>query len=113
MFNPFADLAGDSGYPLKQWLLTPFPNPQSAEERTYILCHNQAHTVVECAIGLLKGRWRRLDSPRGTLSYNPEKVCTIERVCSVLHNVAQLKDVAFTLTLIVLAPTQTPISPGI
>ena len=56
--------------------------------------HNQAHTVVERTIGLLKGRWRCLDSTGGTLSYKPEKVCTIVRACAVLHNVAQLKDVA-------------------
>ena len=78
MFNPFTDLADDSGYPLKRSLLTPIPNPQSTEERTYNLRHNQARTFVECTIGLLKGRWN-------TIAMS---------VYAVLHNVAQLKDVA-------------------
>lgn len=66
--NPFTNLAGDSGYPLKQWLLTPFPNPQSAEERNYNVRHSQARAVVERTIGLLKGRWRCLDATGGKLS---------------------------------------------
>ena len=85
VLNPFTDLACD-----KRWLLTPFPNPQSAEERTYNLHHNQARCGAHHRA--LEGRW--LDSTGGTLSYKPEKVCTIVRACAVLHNVAQLKDVA-------------------
>ncbi|XP_056279744.1 uncharacterized protein LOC130199917 [Pseudoliparis swirei] len=41
---------------LKRWLLTPFNNPQSAEERNYNTRHSQARAVVERSIGLLKGR---------------------------------------------------------
>ncbi|XP_061074477.1 putative nuclease HARBI1 isoform X2 [Conger conger] len=87
-------LLGDSGYPLKQWLLTPFPNPQSAEERNYNMRHSQARAVVERTIGLFKGRWRCLDATGGKLLYKPEKVCHIVMACAVLHNVAQLRNVA-------------------
>ncbi len=46
--------AGDSGYTLRRWLLTPFPNPQSAEEINYNDAHACARSVVQRAIGLLK-----------------------------------------------------------
>ena len=49
MPNLFTNLAGDRGFPLKQCLLTPFSNPQSAEERNYIGRH-----VVERTIGPFK-----------------------------------------------------------
>ncbi|XP_059384683.1 putative nuclease HARBI1 [Carassius carassius] len=85
-------LLGDSGYPLKQWLLTPFLNPHSAEERHYNMCHSRARAIVERTIGLFKGRWRCLDCTGGRLLYTPEKVCQIVLACAVLHNVAQLKN---------------------
>ena len=86
-------LAGDSGYPLKPWLLTPFQVPQSAQEQLYNVRHSQARAVVERAIGLLKGRWRCLDATGGKLCYTPAKVCNIVRACAVLHNMAQKQNV--------------------
>ncbi|XP_046874255.1 putative nuclease HARBI1 [Hypomesus transpacificus] len=86
-------ILGDSGYPLKQWLLTPFANPQSAEERQYNISHTQTRSVVERTIGLFKGRWRCLDRTGGMLLYRPEKVCQMIRACAVLHNMAQLQNV--------------------
>ncbi|KAF1376263.1 hypothetical protein PFLUV_G00209030 [Perca fluviatilis] len=81
-------LLGDSGYPLRCWLLTPFSNPQSAEEMRYNEVHSHARSVVERAIGLLKCRWRALDASGGRLLYHPAKVCAMIRACGVLHNVA-------------------------
>ncbi|KAL1276903.1 hypothetical protein QQF64_023576 [Cirrhinus molitorella] len=81
-------LLGDTGYPLRRWLLTPFLNPQSAQQMRYNEVHARARTVVERAIGLLKCRWRALDASGGKLLYHQAKVCKIIRVCGVLHNVA-------------------------
>ena len=64
------------------------------EDLSINLRHSQVHTVVKRTIGLLKGRWQCHDSTGGMLSYKPEKVCTIVRVCAVPHYMAQLKDVA-------------------
>uniref|UniRef100_A0A9J8BH65 Putative nuclease HARBI1 n=1 Tax=Cyprinus carpio carpio TaxID=630221 RepID=A0A9J8BH65_CYPCA len=65
-------LLGDSGYPLRRWLLTPFSNPQSAEEVRFNDTHTRARSVVERAIGL-KCRWRCLDASGGRLLYQPKK----------------------------------------
>ncbi|XP_048049018.1 nectin-3-like protein isoform X2 [Megalobrama amblycephala] len=79
---------GDSGYPLRRWLLTPFLNPQSSEETHYNGVHSHARTAVERAIGILKCRCRALDASDGRLLYHPSKVCKIIRACGVLHNIA-------------------------
>ncbi|XP_049455414.1 putative nuclease HARBI1 [Epinephelus fuscoguttatus] len=72
-------LLGDSGYPLRRWLLTPFTNPQSAKEVCFNVAHSRACSIVERAIGLLKN-WC-LDASGGRLLYHPTKVCKIIRAC--------------------------------
>ncbi|CAN9506912.1 unnamed protein product [Ophioblennius macclurei] len=84
-------LLGDIGYPLTPWLLTPYANPQSAEEARFNEVHSEAHSVVQRAISLLKARWRCLDTSDCRLLYNPAKVCSMIRACGVLHNIALRK----------------------
>uniref|UniRef100_A0A667X5Q1 Putative nuclease HARBI1 n=1 Tax=Myripristis murdjan TaxID=586833 RepID=A0A667X5Q1_9TELE len=50
--------------------------------------HARSRTIIERAIGLLKGRCLCLSSTGGALQYKPEKVCHIILACSVLHNLA-------------------------
>lgn len=80
--------AGDRGYPLKPWLMTPLTNPTTQQERNYNRAHARTRAIVERTIGLLKGRWLCLSGTGGTLQYRPEKVCDIIMACSVLHNLA-------------------------
>ncbi|XP_041983180.1 putative nuclease HARBI1 [Aricia agestis] len=78
---------GDSGYPLRTWLLTPILNtqPGSAEEN-YTNMHCRTRNTVERCIGVLKARWRCLLSHR-VLHYNHHVVAKIVNACAVLHNI--------------------------
>ncbi|WAR02181.1 HARB1-like protein, partial [Mya arenaria] len=49
-------LLGDSGYPAKRWLLTPYLAPQNATEEGYNRSHKITRALVERSIGQLKKR---------------------------------------------------------
>ena len=51
-------LLGDSGYPLKKWLMTPLINPANLQEQRYHNSHCQTRNAVERSFGVLKSRFR-------------------------------------------------------
>ncbi|XP_062576264.1 putative nuclease HARBI1 [Saccostrea cucullata] len=51
-------LLGDSGYPLKNWILTPFPSPSNQQEEKFNEAHGRTRVVVERAFGVFKSRFR-------------------------------------------------------
>lgn len=51
-------LVGDSGYPLRTWLLTPYQSPSNRQEEKFNDCHGKTRVVVERAFGVLKARFR-------------------------------------------------------
>ncbi|KAM4565920.1 putative nuclease HARBI1 [Odontesthes bonariensis] len=61
-------LLGDSGYPLKGYLLTPVSDEQTAADM----------------------RWRCHDLSGGYLQYSPEKVVLFIKATAVLHNICRL-----------------------
>ncbi|GBP14413.1 Putative nuclease HARBI1 [Eumeta japonica] len=81
-------IVGDSGYPLRPWLLIPVTNAvQGSNEERYNRKHMSARNCVERCIGVLKARWRCLLKHR-VLHYDPSTVSKIVTACCVLHNIA-------------------------
>lgn len=78
-------ILGDSAYPLRQWLMTPFLNPQTRQERNYNAAFVTTRCSVERCIGVLKRRFHCLHSE---LRYRPGRACRIITACLVLHNMA-------------------------
>ncbi|XP_049432777.1 putative nuclease HARBI1 [Epinephelus fuscoguttatus] len=81
-------LLGDSGYPLKRWLMTPIIAPRTDQERRYNTIQSATRSVVERCIGVLKRRFHCL---HGELRMRPERVCTVIAACTVLHNICVTK----------------------
>ena len=78
-------LLGDSGYPCKPFLMTPYPNTANAKEEAF----NKAHCKTRVAIEQTFGRWkRRFHLLHSECRMKPEKVCTLIGACAVLHNIS-------------------------
>lgn len=83
-------LIGDGGFPLKEWLMTPFRDNGHLTDRQkhYNYCLSSTRQVIERSFGLLKGRFRRLQNI---------DVCTVQaavEVCisgCILHNICILQ----------------------
>ncbi|KAG9283459.1 putative nuclease HARBI1 [Astyanax mexicanus] len=81
-------LLGDSGYPLRPYLLTPIQQARTEAEERYNSAHTQTRAVVERAIGLWKQRFRCLSRSAGGLQLHPTKCCAVVVVTALLHNTA-------------------------
>ncbi|CAF4409715.1 unnamed protein product, partial [Didymodactylos carnosus] len=81
-------LLGDSGYPLRAWLLTPFNDPTTAAQRRYNLALKSARSTIERVFRVLKARFRCLDRSGGGLQFTPERCVKIILSCMYLHNLA-------------------------
>lgn len=79
-------LLGDSGYPLKPWLLTPFLNAGNRSEQRYNNAHCKTRNTVERTFGVMKRRFHCL---HGELRMSPARVCKIICTCVALHNLAR------------------------
>ncbi|XP_053604215.1 putative nuclease HARBI1 [Plodia interpunctella] len=81
-------LLGDSGYPLKSHLLTPYLNPVSRGQQKYNEAHIKTRNVVERQYGVLKRRFPVLAV--GIRLQLPTAINVI-LACCVLHNICIIR----------------------
>ncbi|XP_064652596.1 putative nuclease HARBI1 [Lineus longissimus] len=81
-------MLGDSGYPCRPFLITPYPNPTTPREQHFnkSLCGTRVR--IEHAFGVLKRRFHVL---HGEVRMQPERVVKIVSACTVLHNIAVMR----------------------
>ncbi|XP_057200033.1 putative nuclease HARBI1 [Triplophysa rosa] len=87
--RPGCQLLGDSGYPLKRWLLTPYRTPQGEHQLNYNRAHKETRAVVERGIGQLKRRFHVL---HGEIRHCPEHASRIIMACGILHNICKARN---------------------
>src|SRR5271156_492667 len=80
-------LLGDSGYPCRNYLLTPFLNPATDGQRRYNTAHIATRSIVERTFGIWKNRFRCLLTPLWLALANSQNVII---ACACLHNYAML-----------------------
>ncbi|XP_050706066.1 putative nuclease HARBI1 [Eriocheir sinensis] len=88
--GPGCYILGDSGYPSKRWLLTPYPRPQEGHQAAYNSAHKRTRSVVERGIGQLKRRFHVL---HGEIRLEPRKACRVIMACGILHNICKLRNI--------------------
>ncbi|XP_062384538.1 putative nuclease HARBI1 [Sardina pilchardus] len=79
---------GDSGYPLRSYLVTPVTNPATPQEERFNEAHTRTRTRVERVFGTWKSRYRCLHRSSGGLRLSPRKCCQVIVVTAMLHNIA-------------------------
>ncbi|CAC5400795.1 HARBI1 [Mytilus coruscus] len=83
-------LLGDSGYPCKTFLLTPYLYPQTRQEIRF----NRSHKVTKCAIERTIGQWkRRFHCLHSEIRLSPAIKCKVIISCGVLHNIAKKNNI--------------------
>uniref|UniRef100_UPI0037E7C3B6 putative nuclease HARBI1 n=1 Tax=Semicossyphus pulcher TaxID=241346 RepID=UPI0037E7C3B6 len=79
---------GDSGYPLRSYLVTPITNPATPQEERFNEAHTHTRTHIERVFGRWKSRYRCIHRSAGGLRLSPVKCCRVIVVTAMLHNIA-------------------------
>jgi hypothetical protein len=81
---PGAVLLGDSAYPLKPWLMTPFSGDPEGAKARYNAAHIKTRNVVERAFGVIKSRFFALKT--GIRLKDPVEASKLIISAVILHN---------------------------
>ena len=76
-------LVGDEIFPLKPWLMRPYPGKLPEPEKVYNYRQSRARRVIENAFGILRARWRIFSHPIKASVENTERYVM---ACLCLHN---------------------------
>lgn len=77
-------LVGDEAYPLKHYLMRPYPERVLNERKNFNIRLSTARQTIECAFGILTSKWRILLKPIET---NRKNALSIIKAACILHNV--------------------------
>ena len=76
-------LVGDEIFPLKSWMMRPYPGKLTEEQRVFNYRLSRARRVIENTFGILTARWRIFTNPIKASVPNVEKYT---KACIALHN---------------------------
>lgn len=83
-------LIGDEAYPLKTFLMRPYPSRSlNAIRENFNNRLSTARKCIECAFGILRAKWRILGKD---IEVNPDKAISIIKCTCILHNIIREKD---------------------
>ncbi|XP_060878219.1 uncharacterized protein LOC132950695 [Metopolophium dirhodum] len=99
-------LLGDTAYPNREWLITPFKNYGKITRRKtkFNYLHAKTRVAIECAFRLLKGRWRRLYMNKTKIENAPKVILT----SYFLHNFCLVNNDSMSAILTDYQKMQTP-----
>jgi len=76
-------IVGDEIFPLKTWLMRPYPGKLTEEQRIFNYRQSRARRVIENAFGILVSRWRIFNTP---INASIENIESFVKAAIVLHN---------------------------
>ena len=83
---PFVAVS-DEAFPLQKHIMRPYSGRHATKEQdAYNYRHSRARRIVECAFGILAGRWRVFHTK---IAVQPATVNLIVQAATVLHNMLQ------------------------
>ncbi|KAM9535882.1 uncharacterized protein ACWYII_040146 isoform 2-T2 [Salvelinus alpinus] len=83
-------LLGDSGYPCRQWLLTPYLHPLPGPQLNYNRALKKMRGVMRRGISQMK---RRFPILQADIQLKPERVSRIIIICAILHNICRDRNI--------------------
>ena len=82
-------LLGNSAYPLRPYLLTPFLAPGNDGEERFNRCQRATRQSIESTFGCWKMRWMSVHDFGGAMTLRPSRCIRVMVATAMLHNICQ------------------------